>query len=176
MMHGKLLRLLVAGVLMWSGVAGAATVSIRTDTDTRRLKVGDSVTFTFSVDWIAPPIGYQWETLTLKSFQIARGSQVQSLFTSCTNVSGLPPQIFPAPEFSSGFGCASWTWIPYAPQPISGVRGDLFTVTARFTEPGAYAATLSAPVANFFKGKGVASQQLSVSPAIIVIHVSSDDR
>lgn len=163
-------------MLAWCSLASAATVSIRTDANPSRLKVGDSLTFIFSVDWIAPPSGYQWETLNLKTFQILVGTQVQSPSMTCANVSGLPPQIFPPPQFSTGFGCAAWTWLPYAPQPTSGVRGDLFSVTVRFTEPGAYAAVLTSPAATFFKGKEVTSQPLFVSPPRIMIFVSPDQQ
>jgi hypothetical protein len=164
------------GALLWGGVAAPATISIRTDADTNRVEVGESVTFTFSVDWIAPPSGYQWESLNVKSFQVTFGSRVESVFTGCTNVSGLPPQVFPPPEFSSGFGCAAWTWVPFAPQPASGVRGELFKVTARFTEPGVYTATLTAPVASFFRGKDVVAQPLVVNPTRIVISVGRERR
>jgi hypothetical protein len=174
-----LLRALAPMLTQWlavatfaaSSTAAASTISIRTDVNPGTLQAGDSLTFTFAVDWIAPPSGYQWESLNVKSFQITFGTQVESVFTGCENVSGLSPQVFPPPEFASGFGCAAWTWVPYAPQPTSGLRGDLFKVTARFTQPGVYTATLTAPAASFFRGKEVLAQPLVVSPARIVITV-----
>ncbi len=157
-------------------VAAAATITIRTDVDPRSLRVGDAITFTFSVDWIAPPTGHQWETLNLKTFEIAFGSQQQSLFTACANISGLPPQILPPPEFATGPNCGSWTWVPYPPQPANGVSGNLFRVTARFTEPGVYAAVLTSPSAHFFKGRDVVTLPLSVVPPRIVINVDAAPR
>jgi hypothetical protein len=167
-----LARCFGVAALAASATAAGATLSITTDANPATLQAGDSITFTFSVDWIAPPSGYQWESLNVKTFQITFGAMAESVFTGCENVSGLPPQIFPAPQFANGFGCAAWTWVPFAPQPTSGVRGDLFKVTARFNQPGVYTATLSAPAASFFKGKDVVGQPLVVSPSRIVINVS----
>jgi hypothetical protein len=175
--RGEASRLLSAAVGIGSVLlfthAPAATITIRADVDTRNVRAGDAVTFTFSVDWIAPPTGHQWETLNLKAFQITAGSQVQSLFTACANLSALPPQIVPPPEFATGPNCASWTWVPYPPQPSAGVSGNLFRVTARFTEPGVYAAVLTSPAAYFFRGRDVLAVPLTVVPPRIVINVGT---
>jgi hypothetical protein len=109
------------------------------------LTAGQTLTFTVSIDSIAPPAGGRWRELSMGVFRLAGPS---AFFNgTCADLSGLPDQLdFSCDNFSDG---ADWTWTPDDDIDSRTITGDLFTFTGFFAQPGTYSLYLERAFAIF---------------------------
>jgi len=109
------------------------------------LKAGQTLTFTVSIDSIAPPAGGRWRELNMGVFRLAGPS---AFFNgTCADLSGLPDQLnFSCDRFSNG---AAWAWTPDDDLDSRTITGDLFTFTGVFEQPGTYSIYLERAFAIF---------------------------
>jgi hypothetical protein len=122
--------------------AHATLLSITPDTDPGNVTVGSTLSFTVSIDSIAPPAGDTWNDLSLGLFRAAGGSD-SNFNGDCEDDSGL----FPV-NFDCTGNAALWNWAPL-PTTSQTVSGDLFTFSVLFSQVATYSISLERAIAIF---------------------------
>jgi hypothetical protein len=142
--QSKLLRLLACGAAVAS-MAANASLYISPSVDPGNVAVGDAVTFTVSIDSIAPPTGDEWYLLALGLFRVFGPTSDFNFDGTCADLSGLTSVTFDCPADSNG---ARWRYQPPSGNS-SAVSGNLFSFEAHFSEAGTYSISLDGAVADF---------------------------
>lgn len=123
--------------------AHAALLSITPDTDPGNVTVGSTLSFTVSIDSIAPLAGDTWGLLDLGLFRATGGSGF-NFNGNCKDDSGLTLGV--SFDCSAGTNSAEWDWQPVLSSNQT-VSGDLFTFSVLFSQAGTYSIYLERAIA-----------------------------